>query len=161
MPRLKRPRASQDLPSPTKKLRPRLSHQVPDLPPTPDDVLSTANSHFSPNGPPDPANPDAAPDDDKGIPTPDDVRSITNSLHSPAIPGVVRSREQGVLSKLPPTSDVVDFFTNLINDSDLSPEEALVKFITTYEVPIDTVNRIASNSTLLLHHYVPSTVIYC
>jgi hypothetical protein len=81
-----------------------------------------------------PPSPDTAPSHEEDF-TSDNVDSATTP-YSPALPGQVRNCEQGALSKLPPQSDVVDFFTKLINDNDISSEKALVKFITTYEVPI-------------------------
>ena len=63
----------------------------------------------------------------------------------PANPGIIRSRDQGVLSRLPPDSDALDTFANLRRDGDLSDEEAFLKFITTYDVPLSsTLNRIST-----------------
>jgi hypothetical protein len=112
-----------------RNVRPRLSSQIL-TPPSP-----TADSHLISNAALDP---DTDPEGD--ILASDNM----DPFYGPALPGQVRNREQGVLSKLPPQSDVVDFFTKLINDNSISPEEALVKLITTYEVPIQALNRIAS-----------------
>ncbi|KAH0541742.1 hypothetical protein FGG08_003834 [Glutinoglossum americanum] len=92
-------------------------------------------------------------------PTPDDLRSITESTspsHSsyteakgrvpagPANPGVVRNRDRGVLSRIPSDSDVLDTFTKLRKDGNLSDEEALLKFIATYDVPLSTLSQISA-----------------
>ena len=73
----------------------------------------------------------------------------------PANPGVIRSRDEGALSKLPPDSDVFETFTSLRRDGNLSHEEAFLKLITTYDVPLSTLNRISSNlyPTLLYHQF--------
>jgi hypothetical protein len=62
---------------------------------------------------------------------------------SVACPGVVRNRDKSTLSRLPPSPDVFEIFAKLRNDNDLSDEEAFFKFITTYDVPIETLNRIS------------------
>ena len=52
---------------------------------------------------------------------------------------------EGALSRLPPDSDVLETFTSLRRDGNLSDEEAFLKLITTYGVPLSTLNRISSN----------------
>jgi hypothetical protein len=67
------------------------------------------------------------------------------TLASPACPGVIRNRGEGTLSRLPPDSDVFETFAKLRKDNELSDEEAFFKFITTYDVPIEALNRISSS----------------
>jgi hypothetical protein len=62
---------------------------------------------------------------------------------NPACPSIVRDRDQSALSKLPPDSDILDTFARLRADNDLSDEEALLKFITSYDVPLSTLNQIS------------------
>ena len=45
-------------------------------------------------------------------------------LVGPVTPSVVRHRDEGVLSRLSPNSDVLDAFIKLRNNSSLSDEEA-------------------------------------
>jgi hypothetical protein len=47
------------------------------------------------------------------------------------------------LSKLPPDSDILDTFARLRADNNLSDEEALLKFTTSYDVPLSTLNQIS------------------
>jgi hypothetical protein len=115
MPKSKRSRQPEDFP-PQKRARTRSSVQAPDFLPTPDDAHSVADS-----------------------------RSSADVLSGPANPGVVRDRSRGVLSRLPPDSDVVDVFACLRSDGNLSDEEALLKFITTYDVSLSLLNKISSN----------------
>jgi hypothetical protein len=70
----------------------------------------------------------------------------------PANPGVVRKRDEGVLSRLPPDSDVLDVFANLRRDGDLTDEEAFLKLFTTYDVSLSTLNQISSNVYPTLLH---------
>jgi hypothetical protein len=92
--------------------------------------------------------------------TPDDPRSIASSAPtshpysaeaedrtaaSVACPGVIRNRGESTLLRLPPDSDVFETFGKLRNDNELSDEEAFFKFITTYDVPIETLNRISGS----------------
>jgi hypothetical protein len=58
----------------------------------------------------------------------------SEELPNPACPSIVRDRDQSALSKLPPDSDILDTFAGLRADNDLSDEEALLKFITSYDV---------------------------
>src|SRR6266516_147640 len=92
-------------------------------------------------------------------PTPDESISIAGSAASsgeirvsagPAKPGVVRSRDQGVLSRLPPGSDALETFAKLRREGDMSDEEAFLKFISTYDVSISTLNRISGKFILPL-----------
>jgi hypothetical protein len=110
---------SEDPPS-LKRAKTQSSHQVPTLPPTPDDSRSIASSAA-------PSRPYSAEVEDR---TP----------VSPACPGVIRNRDKSTLSKLLP---VFETFAKLRKDSELSDEEALFKFITTYDVPLETLNRIS------------------
>src|ERR1700722_18317226 len=95
----KRPRP-EDSSSP-RRLRSRLSSRTPGLLPTPDDALSVADS--------------AAP------PTPDAEEKVPAG---PPNPGVVRARSQGVLSRLPPDSNVLDTFAKMRRNGNLSDEQA-------------------------------------
>src|SRR2546421_118419 len=118
----KRSLPPESLPLSSKRGRTRSS--LPNLPPTPDDQRSVAES----------ATPSCSP----SVEWNDRVPS------GPANPGIIRSRDQGVLSRLPPDSDALDTFANLRRDGDLSDEEAFLKFITTYDVPLSTLNRIST-----------------
>jgi len=124
----KRPRPENSS-SPSKRLRSRLSPRAPGLLPTPDDALSVADS--------------AAPstsDAEERVPA------------GPPNPGVVRARNQGVLSRLPPDSGALDAFAKIRMDGNLSDEEAFVKLMTAYDVSITILNQISSNvSPTLLH----------
>ena len=102
--------------------------------------------------------------------TPDDPRSVAGSAISsrsvseaegrlpaeaecrlpagPANPGVIRSRHQGPLSRLPVDSDILETFAKLRTDDNLSDEEAFLKFIATYDVPLSALSQISGN---LLH----------
>jgi hypothetical protein len=62
---------------------------------------------------------------------------------NPACPSIVRDRDQSALSKLPPDSDILDTFARLRADNDLSDEEALLKFMTSYDIPLSTLNQIS------------------
>jgi hypothetical protein len=116
MPRSKRSRQPENLPPSPRRVRTRLSVQAPDLLLTPDDARSVADSPSS-----------------------------VNALSGPANPGVVRDRGKGVLSRLPPDSDVFDVFAHLRSDGNLSDEEAFLKFMTTYDVSLSLLNQISSN----------------
>ena len=95
--------------------------------------------------------------------TPNDSQPITDSeapstlpatkkvLAGPANPGVVRSRNQGVLSRLPSESDVLEVFANLRRDDKLTDEEAFLKLIANYDISISLLNRISSNVYPTLH----------
>jgi hypothetical protein len=62
---------------------------------------------------------------------------------NPACPSIIRDRDQSALSKLPRDSDILDTFARLKADNDLSDEETLLKFITSYDVPLSTLNQIS------------------
>jgi hypothetical protein len=117
----KRPRP-EDPSSPLRRLRSRLSSRTPGLLPTPDDALSVADS--------------AAP------PTSDAEEKVPAGLSNP---GVVRARNQGVLSRLPPDSNVLDTFVKMRRNGNLSDEQAFIKLMTAYDVSIATLNQISSN----------------
>jgi hypothetical protein len=124
----KRPRP-EDPSSPSRRLRSRLSSRAPGLLPTPDDTLSVATSAAPPTS-----------DAEEKVPA------------GPPNPGVVRARNQGVLSRLPPDSDVLDAFAKMRMDGNLSDEQAFIKLMTAYDVSIATLNQISSNvSPTLLH----------
>jgi hypothetical protein len=116
----KRPLLSGDPFSPSK--RPRTRSSFPNLPPTPDDLLSVAES----------ATPSRLPSVKRKVPA------------GPANPGIIRNRDNGALSRLPLDSDALDTFANLRRDFNLSNEEAFLKLITTYDVPLSTLNRIST-----------------
>jgi len=61
----------------------------------------------------------------------------------PANPGIIRNRDNAVLSRLPPDSNALDTFANMRRDGNLSDEEAFLKFIQTYDVPLSTLNQIS------------------
>ena len=114
--------ASSAAPSSSKRAKTRL---VPGIPPTPDDPRSIASS--------------AAP----SPPYSAEVEDRTPA--SPACPGIIRNRDESILSRLPPDSDVFEAFAKLRKDNELSDEEAFFKFITTYDVPLETLNRISGS----------------
>lgn len=109
----------------SKRAKTHSSHQVPTLPPTPDDPRSIASSAA-------PSRPYSAEMEDR-------------TLASPACPGVIRNRDESTLSRLPPDSDVFETFAKLRKDGELSDEEAFFKFITTYDVLLETLNRISGS----------------
>jgi hypothetical protein len=149
----KRSRSSED-PPPQRQVRPRSSAQAPSLPtpslPTPS--LPTP-SLPTPSLPtpclPTPSLPTP------GLPTPDDALSVADSSISlpaekkvpagPANPGVVRKRDEGVLSRLPPDCDAEQEFGRLRRDSNLTDAEAFMKFIRTYDVPMDRLHQISGS----------------
>jgi hypothetical protein len=118
----KRPLLSEDPSSSSSSKRPRTRSSVPNLPPTPDDLFSVAESA-----------------------TPSRLPSVENKAPAgPANPGIIRNRDNGALLRLPPDSDALETFANLRRDCNLSDEEAFLKFIATYDVPLSTLNRIST-----------------
>ena len=126
MPASKKKRSlhSEDPPSP-KRAKSQSSRRALAIPPTPDDPRSIASS--------------AAP----SPPYSAEVEDRTPA--GPACPGVIRNRDESILSRLPPDSDVFEAFAKLRKDNELSDEEAFFKFITTYDVPLETLNRISGS----------------
>ena len=112
-------------PPPSKRAKTRSSHLVPGIPPTPDDPRSIASS--------------AAPS------PPYSAKVEDRTPAGPACPGVIRNRDESTLSRLVRDSDVLETFAKLRKDSELSDEEAFFKFITTYDVPLETLNRISGS----------------
>ncbi|KAI9780040.1 MAG: hypothetical protein M1839_007022 [Geoglossum umbratile] len=110
-------------PSP-KRVQTRSSHRDPLLPPTPDDLHSIVES--------------AAPSHSSF------TEAKGRAPAGPANPGVVRDPDRSALSRIPSDSDVLDAFTRLRKDGDLSDEEAFLKFITTYDVPLSTLSKISA-----------------
>jgi hypothetical protein len=137
----KRSRPWED-PPPQRQVRPRSSAQAPSLP-TPDDALSIADS----------AAPSTSLPAEKKVPA------------GPANPGVVRKRDEGVLSRLPPGSDAEQEFGRLKRDGDLTDAEAFMKFLRTYDVSMAKLHQISSNVYPIPHHRqlicMASLVIYC
>ena len=132
MPASKRPRAG-DPSAPSRQVRTRLSSRLQGLPSTPDDALSVTDKRSV-------ADSAAAP------PTP----SVgEKNPAGPANPGIVRKRAQGALLRLPPDSDVLDEFSQLRRDGNLSDEQAFLKLITNYGICITKLSRISSNVYLL------------
>lgn len=70
------------------------------------------------------------------------IRQMTGS---PACPGVVKTRPQGPLSKLPPGSDIFEAFARLRRDKELSDDEAFLEFLSTYDVPLTLILRVSGN----------------
>ena len=118
-----------------RQVRPRSSAQIPSLP-IPDDALSLVDS-LSVGGP---AAPSTSLPAEKKVPA------------GPANPGIVRKRQEGVLSKLPKDSVIVEVFSELRSDDNRSDAEALLKLITTYDVPLRMLHQISSNVYLILLH---------
>src|SRR4051794_20229658 len=116
-------RPSED-PPPQRQVRPRSSAQAQSLP-TPDNALSEADS--------------AAP----SIFLPSHVEKKVPP--GPANPGVVRKRDEGVLSRLPPDSDAEQEFGRLRRDGGLTDAEAFMKFMRTYDVSMGRLHQISSN----------------
>jgi len=134
----KRSRSSKD-PPPRKQARPRSSAQPQSLP-TPDDALSVADSAAPPTS------------HAEGKVPAEEVPAEEKVPAGPPNPGVVRTRHQGVLSRLPPDTDVLDAFAQLRRDNNLSDEQAFMRLITTYNVSMATLNQISCNvSPTLLH----------
>jgi hypothetical protein len=78
----------------------------------------------------------------------DDLPSVAEPLtHGTGLakPGFVRTRQKEVLSRLPLNSNAIDTFSKLRNDNSVSDEEAFLKFITTYDVPLSTLVQISTN----------------
>jgi hypothetical protein len=118
----KRPLSSEDVSSPSKRVQTRSFSRVPVQLPTPDSVADSV----SPS------------------------RSISTGAGGrvpagPANPGVIRDRHQGILSMLPADSDALETFAKLRKDGHLSDEEAFLKLIATFDVPLRTLNRISGN----------------
>ena len=127
----KRPRAGSPS-APSRQVRTRLSSRLRGLPPTLDDVLSVTDERSVADS--------AAPS----------TSSVEEKITAgPANPGIVRKRAQGALLRLPPDSDVLDGFSQLRRDGNLSDEQAFLELITTYDVSITTLSRISSNVYLL------------
>jgi len=112
----------EDLPSP-KRVQTRSSLPGSAFPPTPNDPRSTVNS----------AAPSRSPS----------VEVVGRVPPSPPCPGIVRECDQSALSRIPHDFDVLDTFARLRVDNDLSDEEAFLKFIATYDVPLSTLSQIA------------------
>ena len=131
MPVSKRPRAG-DPSTPSRQVRARLSSRLQGLQPTPDDVLSVTDKRS----------------------VADSTAPSTSSVEEknpagPANPGIVRKRVQGALLRLPPDSDVLDSFSQLRRDGNLSDEQAFLELITNYDISITTLSQISSNVCLL------------
>ncbi|KAN0073248.1 hypothetical protein V8E54_008468 [Elaphomyces granulatus] len=62
--------------------------------------------------------------------------------YSPACPGVVKPRQQGRLSKLPSGTDAFTAFAQVRVDKDLSDEEAFLRLLSTYDVPLRSLSQI-------------------
>jgi hypothetical protein len=126
----KRPRAGN--PAPSRQVRTRLSSRLQGLPPTPDDVISVTDKRSVA---------------DSATPSASSVEERNPA--GPANPGVVRKRAQGASLRLPPDSDVLDGFSQLRRDGNLTDEQAFLKLITTYDVAFTTLSQISSNVYLL------------
>jgi hypothetical protein len=63
----------------------------------------------------------------------------------PANPGVVRSRHEGVLARLPRDCDILDEVARLSSDENLSDEQVILKLMMTYDVTLATLNRVSGN----------------
>jgi hypothetical protein len=72
----------------------------------------------------------------------------------PANPGIVRKRAQDASLRLPPDSDVLDGFSQLRRDGNLTDEQAFLELITTYDVAFTTLSQISSNIYLL--YFIPN-----
>ncbi|OXV06001.1 hypothetical protein Egran_06231 [Elaphomyces granulatus] len=71
-----------------------------------------------------------------------DLRPEQKVSNSPACPGIVKVRPLSPRSRIPPGSDVFEVFANVRADKDLSDEEAFLKLLTTYDVPLSSLSRI-------------------
>src|SRR4051794_173063 len=123
MPRSKRSR-SKDPSHPSKRIRTRCSPRLQGLPPTTDDALSAAHLRSVADS----AAPPTSLAEEK-VPA------------GPANPGVVRNRYNGVLSRLPLDSEVLDAFVQLRRDFDLSDEQAFMRLITAYGISMAALCR--------------------
>jgi hypothetical protein len=74
--------------------------------------------------------------------------------YSPACPGVVKPRQQGRLSKLPSGTDAFTAFAQVRVDKDLSDEEAFLRLLSTYDVPLRSLSQIFGNSPIVLNKLV-------
>ena len=132
MPRSKRSR-SRDPSHPSKRIRTRCSPRLQGLPPTPDDALSAADLRSAA---------DSRSIADSAAPSTSHAEEKVPA--GPANPGVVRNRDDGVLSRLPLDSDVLDAFAQLRRDFNLSDEQAFMKLITAYDISMAALCRISS-----------------
>src|SRR5436190_2509289 len=122
MPRPKNPQPSGDAPT-QRELRPRPSAQAPN-------IAGSKRSLSSEDPPPRKQARPRSSVQPQSLPTPDDADSAAPpTSHAeekvpagPPNPGVVRTRHQGVLSRLPPDSDVLGAFAKLRRDNNLSDE---------------------------------------
>ena len=80
----------------------------------------------------------------------DSSQTVQKVLKGPACPGIVKTRQQGSLSKLPPGSDVFEAFAKVRADKELSDEEAFLEFLATYDVPLSSLSRLSGNPFLPL-----------
>ena len=126
MPASKRPRAGD--PAPSRQVRTRLSSRLQGLPPTPDNVLSVTDKRSVADS----ATPSASSVEEK-------------NPAGPANPGVVRKRAQGASLRLPPDSDVLDGFSQLRRDGNLTDEQAFLKLIITYDVAFGHQSELAAS----------------
>jgi hypothetical protein len=63
----------------------------------------------------------------------------------PANPGYIPDQEQVTLAMLPPKSSILEVFTKLTNDNNISNEEALLKLLATYNISIEALNSVSYN----------------
>jgi hypothetical protein len=91
------------------------------------------------------SNPLSTPDDLADSAAISRLSSVERRVPSgPANPGIVRNRDNGAVLRLPSDCDAFSTFADLRKDSNLSDEEAFLKLITTYDVPLSTLNRISA-----------------
>jgi hypothetical protein len=132
----KRSRPSEHSP-PQRQVRPRSFTQAQNLP-TPDDALSVADS----------AAPSISLPAEKKVPA------------GPANPGIVRNRDGGSLSRLPPDCDVAEEFNRLRNDGGLTDAEAFMKFMRTYDISMNRLHQTFGNVyPIPLHRYFITNII--
>jgi len=63
----------------------------------------------------------------------------------PANPGCVRNCPKGVLARLPPDCDILEEVAQLRRNENLSDEQVILKFMSTYDVTLATLNQISGN----------------
>lgn len=65
-------------------------------------------------------------------------------LPSPACPHEMKTRDRGILSKIPPGSDIFEAFAKVRADKDLTDEEAFLELLATYDIPLSTLTQVSA-----------------
>lgn len=98
--------------------------------------------------------------DTPGVP---DVPDAPAVFPSPACPGQVRLRETGPLSPIVPESEIVEVFSKLREDKELSNEQALLEFLTKFNVSATTLSKAITGmcfSTIVMSIHIKLFITY-